>query len=222
MARLPRLCVAGVPHLVVQRSLPGLALFDDALDRRHYLDALREGARQQGIAVHAFGLLAGEVRRLATPASRDGLGRALQSVGRRFGAAFNRRHERSAGLWRSRFRAVPVDPASAFVDCLRYVESTTDELRASSAPHHLGESADPLIADHAAWWQFGNTPFDREANYRRLREQALTPAALNRIETALRGGWPLGGDAFLGALREGAVARRLVPLAPGRKKTVPV
>ena len=221
MARLPRLCIAGVPHLVVQRSQPGLALFDDAMDRRIYLDALREAARQQGIAVHAWGLFASEARLLATPASADSFGRALQSVGRRFAAAFNRRHDRSAGLWRGRFRAVPVDPASRLIDCLRYVEQAGDDARASSAPHHGGERADPLIADHAAWWQLGNTPFDREVSYRRLREQALTPEEVARIEAALRGGWPLGPAGFVGAFR-GAHPRRLLPMAPGRKKTVPV
>ena len=221
MARLARLCVAGALHLVVQRSQPGLALFDDALDRRSYLDALREAARQQGIAVHAWGLFATEARLLATPACADSFGRALQSVGRRFGAVFNRRHERSGGLWRTRYRAVPVDPASGFLGCLRYVESGADALRASSAPHHLGDRGDPLIVDHAAYWQLGNTPFDREASYRRLREQALTESELARIETALRGGWPIGPDAFVSALQS-VSGRRLVPLPPGRKKTVPV
>lgn len=220
MARLPRVCIAGALHLVVQRSQPGLALFDDAMDRRSYLDALREAAREQGIAVHAWGLLASEARLLATPAMADVLGRALQSVGRRFGAAFNRRHERSGGLWQGRYRAVPVDPASGFIACLRFVEAQTDAARASSAAHHLGDLRDPLVADHAAYWQLGNTPFDREASYRRLREQALTIDEVERIEAALRGGWPIGPDAFVSAL-QATGSRRLVRLAPGRKKTVP-
>ncbi len=220
MARLPRVCIPGALHLVVQQSRPDLALFDDAPDRRSYLDALREAAREQGVAVHGWGLFATQARLLATPASSDGFGRALQSVARRFGANFNRRHARGGSLWQGRYRAVPVDPASGFVSCLRFVEADSESTRASSAAHHLGERRDPLIADHASYWQLGNTPFDREAGYRRLREQALTTEEAARIEAALRGGWPIGPEHFVRSLQDG-VSGRLVQLAPGRKKAVP-
>ena len=218
MARLPRLAVAGELHLVTQRARPGVALFDDAADRQAYLDALREAARQQRIAIHAYGLLDTEARWLVTPPTADALGRALQSLGRRFGAAYNRRHVCSGGLWSGRYRAVAVEPASQFLRSLRYVED--DAARASSAPHHTGERSDPIVTHHAEFWRLGNTPFEREIGYRAAREQVLTDEEIAGIETALRGGWPLGSEGFRLAI-EAATARRIEPRVPGRKKTVP-
>ena len=218
MARLPRLAVAGELHLVTQRARPGVALFDDATDRQAYLDALREAARQHRIAIHAYGLLDTEARLLVTPPTADALGRALQSLGRRFGAAYNRRHARSGGLWAGRYRAVAVEPASQFLSALRYVEA--DAARASSAAHHAGERSDPIVTHHTEFWRLGNTPFEREVGYRAAREQVLTDREAAEFESALRGGWPMGSGAYRLAL-EAVTGQRIGPRVPGRKKTVP-
>lgn len=219
MARLARLAVAGQLHLVAQQGQPGLALFDDAHDRSNYLAALREACTSQRVGLHAYALIDGGVRLLVTPATGPALGRVMQSVGRRFGAAFNRRHGRSGPLWSSRFKASPVE-STGFLMCLRYVESAADVVRASSSAHHEGLVVDPLVTAHAGYWILGNTPFEREASYRRLREQSLTATELQRIETALRGGWPLGSAGFIASV-QAATTRRVASLARGRPKTVP-
>jgi putative transposase len=46
------------------------------------------------------------------------------------------------------------------------------------------------------YWALGNTPFEREAAYRELLEQALAATDVHAIEHALRGGWALGPPAF--------------------------
>ena len=219
MARLARLAVAGQLHLVRQQARPGVEPFADASDRADFLAALREACSVQQVALHAYALLDGELRLLATPATDTALSRVMQSVGRRFGAAFNRRHKRSGPLWSGRFKAVPVE-ASAFLAGLRFVESSPQAPLASSAPHHEGLRADPLVAAHAEFWKLGNTPFEREAAYRRLREQALTPGEIERIDRALRGGWPLGSAEFVVAL-QARTLRRMASLPRGRPKTVP-
>lgn len=219
MARLARLAVAGQLHLVGQQARPGLDLFAEPRDRIDYLGALREACSVQPVALHAYALLDAEVRLLVTPGTDTALSRVLQSVGRRFGAGYNRRHARSGPLWSGRFKAVPVE-AAVFLTCLRFVESGALAASASSAPHHEGLLVDPLVADHAQFWQLGNTPFERDAAYRQLREQALTPAEIEKIDRALRGGWPLGSTTFVAAV-QARTARRAVPLPRGRHKTVP-
>jgi hypothetical protein len=49
-----------------------------------------------------------EVLLLLTPATATALGALMQGLGRRYGAAFNRRHGRRGTLWAGRFRTAVV------------------------------------------------------------------------------------------------------------------
>ncbi len=220
MARLPRVAVAGHLHLVAQRAMDGLPVFALDADRVAYRAALRDAARANRVDVHAYGLYYGEARLLVTPAEADGLARTIQSVGRRFVSEFNRRHGRAGPVWQGRFRATVVDPDAAFLPCLRFVEgdAAAAEATASSAGHHRGVRPDPLITDHPVYWRLGNTPFEREAAYRALAEQLLTPDQLSAIEAALGSGWALGSTDFVSSV-EGVLHRRLRPLQRGRPRS---
>jgi putative transposase len=220
MARLPRLVIGGQLHLVSQRSLMGISVFAHPIDCETYLGALREAAAANRVAVHAYGLLDNEIRLLVTPGTADSLSRMMQSVGRRFVAAYNKRHARSGTPWQGRFNATPVEAETGFLACLRFVEALPEPACASSAPHHGGSRADPLIAEHPVFWRLGNTPFEREAAYRRLSEQALSAKEAGSIEAAVRGGWPLGPNPFV-TMVQAATTRRLAPLKRGRHKSVP-
>lgn len=226
MARLPRLAVAGQPHLVEQCGHNGQAVFLDADDRAAYRAALAEAAAACGVAVHAYCLEGGRALLLATPRVADGLSRTMQRLGRRYTAEFNRRHGRSGTLWAGRFRATVVEAERHLVEALCHVESDAalagdadapPAERRSSAAHHLGLSVDPLVSDHARFWALGNTPFERHAAYRLLVLQPLAPAQRQRFDDAVRKGWAVGSPAFLAALST-TTPRRLQPLAPGRPR----
>jgi hypothetical protein len=51
------------------------------------------------VALHAYALLPDRVWLLCTPMSAQAVGRAMQALGRRVSAPFNRRHQRSGGVW---------------------------------------------------------------------------------------------------------------------------
>lgn len=228
MARLPRLTIPSRPHLVLQRSAGGQPAFVDEEDRRAFLAVLSSVSRERGVALHAFGLRNGEFRLLLTPSDASGLGRMMQALGRRFVASFNRRHGRRGTLWEGRFRATVIDPSAVLIDATRWVEAVEDEPAVvldqtrSSAAHHLGSQPMPFIVEHPEYWRLGNTPFEREAAYRRLWEEPLAAEWQERIAKSVEAGWPLGSAAFLESLA-GETARRLAPRPRGRpaKKVVP-
>lgn len=215
MARLPRAALAGHLHLVAQYAAPGTGVFAQAADRDAFAAALREAAKAHQVAVHAYGLFDDGLRLLVTPGHAAGLSRMLQSTGRRFVSGFNRRHQRTGPLWLGRFSAMLVEPGSGFIDCMRYAEAAPAEARASSAAHHLGTHADPVITDHATYWVLGNTPFEREAAYRQLTEHSLTSEIQASIESCLGAGWAYGTERFVAAA-EAKASRRLRPRARGR------
>jgi putative transposase len=224
MARLTRLCIPGWPHLVVQRGHDRGAVFVDDVDRALFRNLLQEAAVQHGVQVHAYGLRDNEVRLLAKPMSGDGLSKLIQSIGRGYVIRFNRRHGRRGGLWEGRFRATVVQPERHLLECMLFVEGAADgapsgpsERAWSSAPHHLGAKVDVMVTEPPQYWALGNTPFDREASYRQLFEQALTNRQIDEIGAALQAGWPLGTPEFRRSL-EAKTERRLEPLPRGRPR----
>lgn len=218
MARLPRLVLAGRPHLLIQRALAAVPAFCDSEDRRAYVDALREGLAAERIALHAYALRADEVRLLLTPPGAAALGRLMQTIGRRYVSAYNRRHGRSGTLWAGRFRCAALDPASAVVDAMLWVDAATDEPGAGSASHHLGAARDPLLVDPPAYWALGNTPFEREMAYRERLAQGLPEARAALLQRCVLGGWPIGGGGFL-ATAEALTGRPATARPRGRPRT---
>ena len=226
MARLPRLDLAEHLYLVIQRARDGQRAFVDDDDRRRYLGAMLESARECAVAVHAYVLTDTEVLLLATPAEAASLARFMQALGRRYVKAFNHRHGRSGALWEGRYRTTVVDPASHLLPCIRLVEQApmraglaarSSDWPWSSAAHHAGQKADPIVTEHTAYWQLGNTPFEREARYARESVVLLTDQEAERLLAAARHGWPIGPDAFLQALRR-STDRPVQPRPRGRPK----
>lgn len=225
MARLPRLSVGGWPHLLLQRGHNRQPVFYDEADRAQFRGHLQEVARAHALAIHAYALLDNEFRLLVTPSTASALSQAMQALGRRYGAYFNRRYARTGSLWEGRFRATVIEPEQHLLSCMRFVETAPAEgvhdvnvqdLWTSRA-HHIGQQADALVSDHAVYWALGNTPFDREAAYRLLSARTLPRRELDAIQAATVKGWPLGSEAFLSAL-QGRTARRLSPLPRGRPR----
>ena len=194
MARLPRLEVAGWPHVVVQRCHEGVALVRDDEDRRNCVQALRESAERAGVQVHAYALDDHGLWAVVTPLRAGALGVWMQGLGRQYVAAHNRRHGRQGGLWAARFRATVVDPARNLLPAMVYVETRGRVWDASaagwsSAAHHLGVATQTWLVDPPAFWGLGNTPFERQAIWRQRLEEGLASAILAQIAQAVHKAW---------------------------------
>lgn len=226
MARLPRLGVAGWPHLVVQRVHDGQLLARDEQDGLAILETLREASRQYGLSIHAYCLAPDHLHLLATPSTDEALSLVMQALGRRYVAAYNRRHGRQGGLWAGRYRSTVLDPARYLLDGMVFVEShawragqvggVEDDVW-SSVRHHLGIKTDPLISDHALFWGLGNTPFERDAAWRRRLETGLSASQIQGMAQAMHKGWALMSAEAASKL-EVSAGRRLAPRPRGRPR----
>ena len=218
MARLARLEVPGLAHLVIQRANGGHVVFVDAQDRQDYVAALREAAAAEQVQVHAYALLAAEVQLLLTPAQPGALGRAVQAIGRRYVSAHNRRQGRAGTLWDGRFRAAVVEPGALRLAALQAVDAASAEPGFTSAGHRSGALRDPMLFDPPEYWQLGNTPFEREAAYRARLAAGVSPAVLQRLRHAALGGWVAGSEAFAAEVAALA-ARPTRPRPRGRPRS---
>ena len=186
MARLPRLAVPGWVHHVIQPALGTRPVFADDRDRVDYLAALHEAAAVHQLALHAYALQASGVQLLATPPDTRALGLVIQAVGRRYVSAYNRRHGGAGTLWAGRFRCSAIEPGPFVLAALLLVDGDSG---VTSAELRTGARRDPRIVDPPAYWELGNTPFEREARYRALLAQGLGEAESRRLRDAAWGGW---------------------------------
>lgn len=218
MARHARLALAGLDHYVVQRAVHDQVLVHDDIDRKSLLDALDEAAREHHVTLWAYALSDRELHLLARPADEHGLGRMMQSLGRRYVIAFNRRHQRQGALWAGRFGAAVVQPGSWMLATLVLIDGLLGEGSPwSSAAHHQGLRRDGLLSDPPEIWALGNTPFERELEFSAHLQRGLEPTVREALARGVRGGWAVGAPDFMAAL----TARCGRVVTPGRRGRPP-
>lgn len=206
MARLARLPAAGFPQHVIQRGNNRQVVFHEDADYVAYLGWLQDAARANDVAIHGYVLMPNHVHLLATPGRDDGIGRMMQSLGRRYVRWHNDKYRRSGALWDGRYRAALVEAERYLLACLRYIElnpvraglvELPQHYRWSSCAHHVGMTVDPLITDHALVWALGNTPYARQSAYRALLEEPLPASDVDSLRAATNRGRALGSTEFL-------------------------
>ncbi|MEK8032091.1 transposase [Ideonella sp. DXS29W] len=194
-----------VHHLLVRGHNRELIAVDDD-DRRLLMSHVVGAFKEHGVALHAFVLMPNHLHLLATPGSAEGIGRSMQSMGRRYVAAFNARHERTGTLWEGRYRAHMVGGDDHVLRCMRFIELNPNRVGLapglldytwSSLAHHLGATRDSSITEPPAYWRLGNTPFEREAAYRQYLEAGIGGQEALEILAALTSGRPWGNSAYL-------------------------
>jgi putative transposase len=230
MARMRRLVVPGQPHLIaLLGNIPAIAV--DDVDRHALLAALRTAASASRVAIHGYVVLRDRLYLLLTPPQADSTARMMQALGRYYVASFNARHNHKGTIWAGRYRGAVLEARSWLMPCLRFLESApvaaglaadAESYAWSSARHHLGLHADPIVSDHACYWALGNTPFEREAAYRDFLAQGVAADQGRSILYACLQGWALGSAAFIAHVEQGT-ARPVRPRARGRpRKSVSV
>jgi putative transposase len=228
MARLARLYVPDQPQHVILRGLDQQPAFVDDQDYELFIDCLKAAARDHHLAVHAWVLMPGAVQLLVTPSDEASLPKAMQAVGRRYVAHFNRRYARRGTLWEGRYRATVIEAERFFLLASRVVElapvrshlvAAPEDYRWSSFRHHIGLTVDSLITDHPLYWALGNTPFERQRAYRELCEQPLDERETSQLMQATLKGWVLGSETWRDWASRSA-NRRVSPLPRGRPRKV--
>lgn len=231
--RLARLYAPQQVHLVEIRLVPSLfAHWPSDLASTWLNDMARwlgQSAREESLQVHAWVITPQRLRLLATPPNRQALSRVVQAIGRRMAAT-----HKIGKVFLDRYKSALIEPrrwvlaAQVWVERSPVSDGLTSEALSwawSSARAHTGTPIASSnwsvgLTDHEDYWACGNTPFDRQANYRGMLAEALDPEIVGRIERAVQGQWALGSDGFLGQLAK-AANRAVTPKPRGRPaKTV--
>jgi putative transposase len=229
MARLPRLYAPGLPQLVQANFINPLAAPSQPApaDTLNQVAAwLGETATRNRVALHGWVLATDRILLLATPVDGEGLPRLMQTLGRNLAARL-----RGGRVFAGRYRSALVEPGAWVLPALVWLETYPTRSGAthdpelwpwSSAAGHTGSGQPQAgwMSDHADYWSCGNTPFDRQANYRRRLQDGLSREQIQRIDQAVQGQWALGGADFIATLAHTA-SRRVTPGQRGRPRKKP-
>ena len=225
LARLPRYCLPGQPHHVVQRGNNRGAMFARSADYRRFRAYLEIASAEHECAIHAYVLMTNHVHLLITPSRAGAIGRFMQSVGRRYVPYYNWSQGRVGGLFQGRFRATPVDSEQYLFSCYRYIERNpvragvvrrpADYRWSSYHANALGEP-DAVITPHELYLALGMDASTRQAAYRTVYGQELDEPTLVAIRATARTGWALGGERFREEVTR-RTRRRAGPLIRGQR-----
>ena len=205
MARLPRYYVKDQPQHIIQRGNNRQPIFADHADYRFYLVCLQEAAECQDLAIHSYVLMTNHVHLLVTPETEQGIGKTLQSLGRRYVRYFNDTYNRTGTLWEGRYKATLIDSDRYFLTCMRYIE--LNPVRAGMVKHpgdyqwssyaaNARGADNMLITPHPIYRQLGLSHVARQGTYRQLFQADIRVNELEAIRKATNTGWVLGNDRF--------------------------
>lgn len=224
MARLPRYLLPGQPQHVIQRGNNRQPIFASEDDYRFYYECLMEAARNHGCDIHAYVFMTNHVHLLVTPQTEGGIGKMMQSLGRRYVQYFNYTYHRTGTLWEGRYRATLVDAQRYLLTCYRYIELNPvraamvrhpGEYRWSSYRAHAEGRDDPLVTEHCIYQALGRDNAEQRSAYRTLFKSQIEEQTLREIRDTLQKGWVLGSERYKNEIAA-LVSRRVQPSPKGR------
>lgn len=229
MPRQPRFRYPGAVLHVTHRGNNRTATFGEDRDRRRYLAALARSTRLHGVTVHAYALMTNHVHLLVSPATSEGLPRAMRALGRDYVGWHNHRHQRTGTLWEGRYKATLVDNDGYLLACMRYIEQNPVRAGLTAAPaahrwsscraNALG-AADALVAPHAAYLALADDAARRREIYEGWCAQAPAADELGAICASTQFEWVLGSEAFR-RFAEAVTGRRAERAPMGRPSRTP-
>lgn len=209
MARQARDARPGRTYHLVQRGHDRAEIFRDDQDRKSYLESFLQAAVSFSLRVHAFCLLKSEAHWLVTPQRADAMADVVQQVGRSYVRRFNSRWSRQGTLWEGRYRAYWIDEPAFGLLVQRAIEglpareglcSRPADWAWSSLASHLGQMPEPRLTALPTYWSMGNTPFEREAKYSGVFDQALAEDIWENIRRGLASGRPWATEQLMASL----------------------
>lgn len=226
MARLPRICLPGIPQHVIQRGNNRQACFGSDEDFAAYAHWLEEYARKFKVQIHAWVFMTNHVHLLLTPETGDGISKLMQTLGRHYVRYFNFMYKRSGTLWEGRFKSSVVDAENYLLLCQRYIElnpvragmvDAPGEYRWSSYQANGVGASVACWTPHPVYLALGQTPAVRAEVYRGLFSGQIDDMALLDIRNAANQGMALGNERFKAEI-EALAGRRVVGMKRGPKR----
>jgi len=225
MARLPRICLPGIPLHIIQRGNNRQACFATNADFAAYANWLAEYATKYQVLIHAWVFMTNHVHLLVTSATETGVSKMMQTLGRHYVRYFNDTYQRTGTLWEGRFKSCVIEAEDYLLQCQRYIELNPVRSGMVDAPgeyawssfraNGLGQPAQ-LWTPHELYTALGRTYDEQAMVYRELFRGHMDMALLTKIRQTVNQGMALGNDRFKQDIEQ-LTGRRVSTLKRGPK-----
>jgi putative transposase len=213
-------------RIVILRGIDRAAVFFEEDDRRFFLEVVGAAEEEESVAVHAYVLMTNHIHLLMTARRGPGVSAVMKRGAQRYVHHVNRTYHRRVGLFEGRFRSSLIEADGYLLACQRYSELNPVRAGMVSAPgaylwssyraNALG-AIDPVVRPHALYRDLAGAEEARRAAYRRLFEDELDAALLQRLRDCTNGGFVLGSPKFERQVAA-MVGRRVWKGSPGRPR----
>ena len=184
---------------MIQRGVNRCDIFRAPSDYECFLTIFRDAAREYETDVHTYVLMTNHFHCIVTPRVDGALSRTMKNLEQTYAGYFNRRYERTGGLYNGRFKSFQIDTERYWFTCMRYVElnptragmvTRPEDYRWSSYRFNaIGEPND-LIAPHPLYLALGNSANVRRQCWRTVCGEALPAQQLAEMRDLVRNGRP--------------------------------
>jgi putative transposase len=188
-----------MPHHVIQRGVNRSDIFRAPPDYEHFLTIFRAAAAEYETDVHTYVLMTNHIHCIVTPRVEGALSKTMKTLEQTYTGYFNRRYERTGGLYNDRFRSFPIDTERYWFTCNRYVElnpvragmaTRPEDYRWSSYRFHAFGEPNDLIVPHPLYLALGNSAAMRQQCWRAICGEALSAEQLTEMRDFVRRGQP--------------------------------
>ena len=175
MARKARLLSPGSPMYVQAKGLPSLKIFASDEMKLTFLAWLRDAAKTYQLTIHAYSILPNQLEMLVTPKDEFSLSRTMQSLCRRFTQRFNQQNHKTGTVWQGRYHSKMIESDQDLLMCQAMIDLGSVKEKLVTHPEHYiwssyrihtGQESNYGLVDVLPFWHLGNTPFERQQNWR--------------------------------------------------------
>lgn len=226
MPRKPRLVVAGYPHHIILRGNNRSAIFHNDEDRRFFINFLKEAKEKTKSKIYAYCLMTNHAHLLVEPSQNEGLGKMIQSLGRKYVQYINQTHQRSGTLWEGRFKSSLVSKDEYLLACARYIELNPIRAKIVKYPADYPWSSfnfkaegkqDQLLDEDPVYETFGKTSQEKQLNYKEWVRKSTPEEELNLLRHVTQKGGIFGNKEFFNRITE-LLGRKVILRPRGRPK----
>lgn len=210
MARLTRLSLVDEVHFVRLRAVEDISLFPSLEDIESLFQIFSRVEQTSRMEIAGYSLMSDQLCLLAIPRQdARSLSTGIQTISRLYCHHFNNAYGRTETIWHGRFSSCVIEGGLLSLQALIFLESLPhsqglgepEVFPWSSYHHHVGHRNDGFVFSIPAYWELGNTPFERQKVYRQLFDQGIDEDLGKKIDSCVKRGWPLGSQKFLEGIK---------------------
>ena len=182
---------------MIQRGVNRSDIFHAPPDYECFLTIFRAAATKYETDVHTYVLMTNHFHCIVTPRVEGALSRTMKNLEETYAGYFNRRYNRSGGLYQGRFRSFQIDTERYWFTCMRYVElnpiragmvARPEDHRWSSHRFHAFGEPNDLIVPHPLYLALGTSASVRHQCWRTICGEALPAQQLAEMRDLVRHG----------------------------------